>query len=67
MGTFTDDDVERLRAAIAHGEQSVTIGDQTVTFRTVKELLDAYDRARTDQASAAGRPRITYRRLTGGF
>ena len=67
MATFTDDDIERLHELVTHGEQSVTFGDQSTTFIPAKERLELLDRARTDQARAAGRPRITYRQMNGGF
>ena len=65
---FTEDDLDRVRAALAHGEQSVTFGDgQTVAYRSIKGLLELYDRMLNERARAAGRSPFTYRRLTGGF
>ena len=64
---FTDADEARLREALAHGEQSVTHGDQTTTNRSITELLTAYDRIRSERSRESGRSAISYRRLTGGF
>ena len=67
MATYTEEDLARLRAAVAHGEQSVTHGNDSATYRSVAELLIALDRAENARARAAGRSSIVYPRLTDGF
>ena len=67
MATFTDADLDRLRTGIVNNELSVTFSDQTVTYRSVDDMIRAYEYALTEQARAMGRSRISYQRLTGGY
>ena len=67
MATFTDEDVQRLSDALAHGEQTTQHGDQSTTYRSVDDILKALDRAQAVRARAAGKSPIVYGRLTGGF
>lgn len=38
--SFTQADLDNLKAALISGASSVTIGDRTITFRTKQELID---------------------------
>ena len=64
---FTDDDIQRLSDALAHGEQSTQHGDQSTTYRSVDDILKALDRAQAVRSREAGKSQIVYGRLTGGF
>lgn len=62
----TQADIDALNAAIASGERQVTIGSQSVTYRSINDLLQARDdlqRQLDAQAVASGdkspRPRQT--------
>lgn len=53
----TQTDIDNITAAIASGERQVTIGNQSVTYRSISELLTARDALIRDfnaQAVAAG-------------
>jgi hypothetical protein len=39
--TYTDEQLQALRNALAKGEKRVTFGDKTVEYRTVAELKQA--------------------------
>lgn len=39
----TQEDIDALTRAIASGERQVTIGNQSVTYRSIAELLSARD------------------------
>ena len=39
----TQTDIDNITAAIASGERQVTIGNQSVTYRSISELLTARD------------------------
>lgn len=63
----TQEDIDGITKAIASGERQVTIGGQTVTYRSISDLLLARDTLMTEfknQQIAAGeitpRPRQTY-------
>lgn len=54
---YTEQDLQRLEAALAKGEQRVSFGDKTVEYRTVEELKDAIREVRkglVEQAVDAG-------------
>lgn len=59
----TQADIDALTSAIASGERQVTIGNQSITYRSIAELLSARDRLIKDLAAqevAAGNqtPRV---------
>lgn len=39
--SYTQDQLEALQAALAHGERRVTFGDKTVEYRSIEELRQA--------------------------
>lgn len=39
----TQTDIDNITAAIASGERQVTIGNQSITYRSISELLQARD------------------------
>jgi len=41
VSTYTDEQLDALRQALAKGEKRVTFADKTVEYRTVEELQDA--------------------------
>ncbi len=41
MASYTQADLDAVRAAIARGEKSVQFADRSVTYRSMSELLDA--------------------------
>jgi len=58
----TQADIDALTAAIASGEKQVTIGSQSVSYRTIDDLIKARDTLMTDlriQSGATSRPRQT--------
>jgi hypothetical protein len=58
VSSFTQADLDAIRAAIARGEKSVTFADRTVVYRDTRDLLEA--EARIAAALATGRKRIRY-------
>lgn len=56
MALWTQDDVDRLKTAIAGGAvlQSMTFGDQTFTFRTMDEMLKLLALMQQEVNGAAG-------------
>lgn len=56
----TQADIDALNAAIASGERQVTLGAQSVTYRSIADLITARDDLRQElanlQLSAAGTP-----------
>jgi hypothetical protein len=58
----TQADIDALTAAIASGEKQVTIGSQSVSYRTIDDLIKARDTLMRDLAVSSGataRPRQT--------
>lgn len=58
----TQSDIDALTAAIASGERQVTIGSQSVTYRSIDDLIKARDTLMRDLATQEGtsaRPRHT--------
>lgn len=58
----TQSDIDALTAAIASGERQVTIGSQSVTYRSIDDLIKARDTLMRDLATQTGtapRPRHT--------
>jgi hypothetical protein len=53
--SFTQSDLDAVRAAIAKGERSVQFSDRAVTYRSIEELLQA--EARIADALKTKRPR----------
>ncbi len=54
---LTQADLDALDAAIAKGEQSVSFGDRTVTYRSVSEMLRARAAIAQQLARSATSPR----------
>lgn len=50
---WTAQDVDRLKAAIARGQQSVRLGDRQVTYQSVDDMLKALSRMEAEIAAAA--------------
>ena len=58
----TQSDIDALTSAIASGERQVTIGSQSVTYRSIDDLIKARDTLMRDlkaQTSTSARPRQT--------
>lgn len=55
----TQADIDRLTTAIATGQRQVTIGAQSITYRSIAELTAARDRLQGElnQANGVARPR----------
>lgn len=55
----TQDDIDALTRAIATGERQVTIGNQSVTYRSIAELISAREtlQRELDAASTTKRPK----------
>lgn len=61
--SWTKDDVQRLKAAIASGQLSVRHGDRQVTYQSVEAMLTALDRMEAEvAATTAGRRMSATRR-----
>jgi hypothetical protein len=48
----TQDDIDALTRAIAAGERQVTIGNQSVTYRSISELIAARNELQRELDSA---------------
>jgi hypothetical protein len=64
----TQSDIDNLNAAIASGERQVTIGGQTVTYRSIGDLIQARNDLRNeleaqDVAAGTKSPRARQTRL----
>lgn len=60
---FTSDDLTRIEAAIATGELQVSVGGQTVIYRTMRDLKAARDLIKGELEAAgvlASRPRAAF-------
>lgn len=58
----TQSDIDALTSAIASGERQVTIGSQSVSYRSIDDLIKARDTLMRDlaaQEGTASRPRQT--------
>lgn len=67
----TQTDIDNLNAAIAQGERSVTIDGESVTYRSVSELIAARNDlvqqlANQSGATSAARPLKRYQAIYGG-
>lgn len=62
---YTQTDLDNIKAAIASGERQVTIGSQSVTYRSISDLITARDEIQKElnQQAAAGNPKPTISRL----
>lgn len=61
--SWTKDDVQRLKAAIASGQLSVRHGDRQITYQSVEAMLTALDRMEAEVAAVtAGRLKSATRR-----
>jgi hypothetical protein len=58
----TQDDIDALNAAIASGERVVVLNGQSVTYRSVPDLIaarnDLTKQMQDEALKAAGRPRV---------
>ncbi len=54
---YTQDQVDRLQAAIAEGAVRVRYADREVTYRDLEEMRQTLGMMKADLAGAAGRPR----------
>lgn len=64
---FSQADIDALKAAIASGERQVVLGGQSVTYRSISDLITAleYAQRNLDEANAAAgtttrRPKVWY-------
>lgn len=53
--SYTQDDITRLRAAIAKGASKVRMGDEEVTFRSLAEMRSLLAEMEASVAGSAGR------------
>lgn len=64
--TVSQSDIDALNKAIASGERQVTLGSQSITYRSINDLItarnDLLQQKAAEEASAAGTPikRRTY-------
>lgn len=56
-------DIDALNAAIASGERQVTIGSQSVTYRSIDDLIKARDDLQAQIDAQAGKTRNRQIRL----
>lgn len=63
---YTQADLDRLDAAIAGGELSVTVDGKSVTYRSVQDLMAAREHVQAQIARTAGQPRRAVFRFTFG-
>lgn len=66
--TYTQSDIDELKAALLSGRRSVTFGDQTVTFASMADLeaaLDRVQRVMARESSDFASP--AYPRSSGGW
>lgn len=49
----TQADIDALNAAIGSGERQVTLGSQSVTYRSIDDLIKARDNLRQEMANAS--------------
>lgn len=61
--SWSQDDVTRLKSAIASGQLSVRLADRQVTYQSTAEMLKALDRMQADISAAAGSGRPATRRF----
>lgn len=56
----TQQDIDALNAAIASGERMVVLNGQSVTYRSIDDLIKARNDLRKEMAdaAAAGKPRV---------
>jgi collagenase-like PrtC family protease len=63
--SYTATDLAKLRAAIAKGAQNVRIGDEEVTFRSLKEMMQIESKMVADLAGVSASARPTH--VNAGF
>lgn len=56
---YTESDLEALKAALINGTSSVSIGDRTVTFRSVNELKSLIKEIEENISAQASTPKQT--------
>lgn len=59
----TQQDIDNLTAAIKSGERQVTIGSQSVTYRSIDDLIKARDRLQAELEAQNETPRPRQTRL----
>lgn len=59
-GNWTEDDLRRVEALIATGEQSVQYEDKKVVYRGMGELLELRDRMRASMQAQSTGLRLSY-------
>ena len=64
---FTADQEQALLDAAAEPDQTTTLGSQSRSTRSAKDVLELLDRASYQRQRSAGRSRFRYYRLTGGY
>ena len=64
MASYTQAQLDAIRAAIARGERTVQFSDRAVTYRSMEELLAAEQRIASDLAS---RPKQSLGYAVKGF
>ncbi len=62
--SYRSEQLEALQAALASGERRVTLGDQTVEYRSLAELQAAIRTVEAALARTAGTPRARQIRVT---
>lgn len=60
---ITQQDIDRLDAAIARGEHVVRFADRTVEYRSVDELIKARNNLRTEMSKATNPRRSRVARI----
>lgn len=65
--SYTQQDLKNIKAAIASGERQVTIGNQSVTYRSIGDLITARDEIQRElnAATPASRPRTSRLYMSG--
>jgi multidrug resistance efflux pump len=64
--SYTTQQLEALRKALATGERRVSFGDRTVEYRSIDELKAAIREVEAELARTAGEPRTRQIRVTTG-
>jgi len=65
--TYTQDDLDRVRLAIARGEQTVQFADRSVTYRSITQLMQAEEFISSQLRAAVGHRKQTLGFATKGF
>ena len=68
--TWTEQDIQTLKAAIASGVLSVNYAgppSRSVTYQSLDAMRSLLAEMRAEVSAANGRPRVTYARTSKGF